>query len=214
MQGDKEVKKLQKMRETQKKKVEKSFKKYTKKYVISSRQTPRYEKKYEKNLNNLKNINKKLNNNASKTIMREKGLLGKNKAMSLLNEIERKRKNVPNIPQNIKNVISNQLKARPKIDTTRELVSNFKKYPFHIQKKIQSFLLYKTNTPVKNIMSYERLKYIMNTINSNTNKMVYKPATVSTKMKVRDREFRELYNSGKTYRNIQNFINVLNNAFN
>jgi hypothetical protein len=63
-------------------------------------------------------------------------------------------------------------------------------------------------------MSYERLKYIMNTINSNTNKMVYKPATVSTKMKVRDREFRELYNSGKTYRNIQNFINVLNNAFN
>ena len=209
MQGDKEVKKLQKMRETQKKKVEKSFKKYTKKYVINSRQTPGYEK----NLNNLKNINKKLNNNASKTIMREKGLLGKNKAMSLLNEIERKGKNVPNIPQNIKNVISNQLKARPKIDTTRELVSNFKKYPFHIQKKIQSFL-YKTNTPVKNIMSYERLKYIMNTINSNTNKMVYKPATVSTKMKVRDHEFRELYNSGKTYRNIQKFINVLNNAFN
>jgi len=63
-------------------------------------------------------------------------------------------------------------------------------------------------------MSYERLKYIMNTINSNTNKMVYKPATVSTKMKAFDREFRELYNSGKTYRNIQNFINVLNNAFN
>lgn len=213
MQAEKELKKLQKARDAQKKKVEKSYKKYDKKHVAGSRRTPVYEKKYETNYNKLKEINKKLNNNASKTIMREKGLLGKNKAMSLLNEIERKGKNVPNIPQNIKNVISNQLKARPKIDTTRELVSNFKKYPFHIQKKIQSFL-YKTNTPVKNIMSYERLKYIMNTINSNTNKMVYKPATVSTKMKVRDREFRELYNSGKTYRNIQNFINVLNNAFN
>lgn len=213
MQAGKELKKLQKSRDAQKKKVETSFKKYTKKFVVNSRWTPIYEKKYDKNLNKLKDINKKLNNNASKTIMREKGLLGKNKAMSLLNEIEKKGKNIPNIPQNIKDIISSQLKTRPKIDVTRELVSNFKKYPFHIQKKIES-LLYKTNVPVKNIMNYETLAYIMHTINSNTNKTKYKPATVSSKMKSFDFEYRKMYNSGKDYRNINIFTRQLNDAFN
>ena len=213
MQTVNELKKLQKDREKQKKKVEKSYKKYSKKYVASSTRTPAYEKKYHNNYNKLKDINKKLNNNASKTIMREKGLLGKNKAMELLNEIERKGKNIPNIPQNIKNVVSNQLKSRSKINVTRELVSNFKKYPFHIQKKIVS-LLYNTNIPVKNIMNYETLEYIMIRIDSNTNRMMYKPVKHSEKMKCCRNDYKKYYNSGKTYNQFVKLTYELNNAFN
>lgn len=213
MQRDKELKKLQKSRESQKKKVEKSYKKYINKYVKNNISTPNYEKRYNKNVNELNKLNNKLNNNASKTLMREKGLLGKNKAMSLLNEIERKGKNMPNIPQNIKYIISNQLKTRPKIDVTRELVSNFKKYPFHIQKKIET-LLYKTNTPVKNIMNYDRLKNIMITINTNTNKTMHKPAKVSSKLLAFNNQYRKLYNNGSNYRNIQFLTGKLNNAYN
>lgn len=213
MQSEKETKKLQKARNTQKKKVEKSYKKYTKKYEASSKKTPVYEKKYENNYNKLKEINKKLNNDASKTLMREKGLLGKNKALSLLNEIERKGKNMPNIPQNIKNIISNRLKSPPKINVTRELVANFKKYPFHIQKKIVS-ILYEMNTPVKNIMNYETLEYIMDRIDSNTNTMMHKPVKHSIKMKTFMNDFKKHYNSGKTYKQFLNLTYKLNNAFN
>jgi hypothetical protein len=213
MQAGKELKKLQKARDAQKKKVEKSYKKYNKKHVAGSRRTPVYEKKYETNYNKLKEINKKLNNNASKTLMKEKGLLGKNKALSLLNEIERKGKNIPNIPQNIKNIITNQLKSRPKINVTRELVSNFKNYPFHIQKKIVD-LLYNTNVPVKNIMNYETLEYIMNRIDSNTNRMMYKPVKHSIKMKQFMNEYKKYYNSGKTYKQFINITYKLNSAFN
>ena len=213
MQAGKELKKLQKVRDAQKKKVEKSYKKYDNKHVKGSIRTPVYEKKYENNYNKLKEINKKLSNIATKTLLKEKGLLGKNKALSLLNEIERKGKNTPNIPQNIKNIISNQLKSRPKIDVTRELVSNFKKYPFHIQKKIVD-LLYNTNVPVKNIMNYETLEYIMNRIDSNTNRMMHKPVKHSIKMKQFMNEYKKYYNSGKTYKQFVNVTYKLNNAFN
>jgi hypothetical protein len=213
MQAEKELKKLQKVRDKRKKKVEKSYKKYSKKYVVNSARTPAYEKKYNNNYNKLRDINKKLNNIASKTLMKEKGLLGKNKAMALLNEIERKGKNIPNIPQNIKNIISNQLKTRSRINVTRELVSNFKKYPFHIQKKIVS-LLKNTNIPVKNIMNYETLEYIMNRIDSNTNRMMYKPVKHSVKMKIRKDDYKNYYNSGKTYIEFARLTYQLNNAFN
>jgi len=213
MQAEKEPKKLLKTREKQKKKVEQSYKKFDKAHVKSSKHTPSLRKKLNNNYDKLKQINKNLNNNASRTLMKEKGLLGKNKAKSLLNEIERKGKNVPNIPENIKSIISSQLKSRPKINVTRELVSNFKKYPFHIQKKIVD-LLYNTNVPVKNITNYETLEYIMNRIDSNTNRMMHKPVKHSIKMKQFMNEYKKYYNSGKTYKQFVNLTYKLNNAFN
>ena len=122
-------------------------------------------------------------------------------AAKMLSLIEKKGKNIPSIPTNIKRLITNKLGPVNNINTDINIIKNIvSKYnnnkPKHVKRRIEDYLL-KSKFPAKNILSYEKLKNIMINVNSARNG-VYSVKSLFT-MGNTNNNMKNLYNNGAKY---------------
>ena len=125
-------------------------------------------------------------------------------AAKMLSLIEKKRKNIPSIPTNVKRLIMNKLGTVNDKNIVKNIVSKYtNNQPKHVKRRIEDYLL-KSKFPAKNILSYEKLKKIMINVDS-ARSGVYSVKSLLTMGNVNN-NMERLYNNGAKYSTIHSHI--------